>query len=334
MPLETATYIDDLNSSNPPSSDQLKQADDHLRLIKATIKATFPSLSRAIHLEKDILDLASATTPDLSTVASNYINITGTTQIDGFATEPAGFTRLLRFDGVLVLNYNATSLQLPTSADITTAAGDHAIAVSLGSGNWRIVSYFRNNGRALTETTYTLDGLGGIAQGLHTIHLSAAGFTPELTEGAAYGRVESSTNKINRTRLGFAGTGNTRASCEFTFPKSWDEGTVTAFIDWETDATDTDGVSWNLAGLCLGDGDTIDTAYGTAVEITDVGQSSSGKQYRTAVSNAITFAGAGAGKRALLRITRAAGDADDTIAETCYLNGVTLLFTIDDPDDA
>lgn len=45
MPLETATYISDLVASNPASSDGLNQADDHMRLIKAVVKNTFPNLT-------------------------------------------------------------------------------------------------------------------------------------------------------------------------------------------------------------------------------------------------------------------------------------------------
>lgn len=42
MPLETATYIDDLVTTNPAPSDGMNNADDHMRLIKATLKNTFP----------------------------------------------------------------------------------------------------------------------------------------------------------------------------------------------------------------------------------------------------------------------------------------------------
>ena len=45
MPLESATYIDGLNASNPAASDAINTADDHLRLIKSTIKATFPNIT-------------------------------------------------------------------------------------------------------------------------------------------------------------------------------------------------------------------------------------------------------------------------------------------------
>ena len=48
MALETGTYIDDLNVNNPASTDGLGQADDHMRLIKATVKNTFPNISNAV----------------------------------------------------------------------------------------------------------------------------------------------------------------------------------------------------------------------------------------------------------------------------------------------
>lgn len=48
MALESASFIDGLNASNPTSTDGLGQADDHIRLIKNTIKSTFPSITGAV----------------------------------------------------------------------------------------------------------------------------------------------------------------------------------------------------------------------------------------------------------------------------------------------
>jgi len=41
MGLETGTYVNDLNTANPTSTDPKSQGDDHLRLIKAVLKNTF-----------------------------------------------------------------------------------------------------------------------------------------------------------------------------------------------------------------------------------------------------------------------------------------------------
>lgn len=48
MALETGSFISDLNASNPQSTDSVAQADDHLRLIKSTVKATFPNITGAV----------------------------------------------------------------------------------------------------------------------------------------------------------------------------------------------------------------------------------------------------------------------------------------------
>jgi len=48
MPLETTTYISGLDTANPTSGDGLNQGDDHIRLLKSTIKATFPSVTGAV----------------------------------------------------------------------------------------------------------------------------------------------------------------------------------------------------------------------------------------------------------------------------------------------
>lgn len=48
MAIEAAAFISDLNSSNPPGSDPVGQADDHIRLLKSVLKATFPNITGAV----------------------------------------------------------------------------------------------------------------------------------------------------------------------------------------------------------------------------------------------------------------------------------------------
>lgn len=109
-------------------------------------------------------DIASATTTDIGAATGNFVHITGTTAITGLGTIQAGTRRIVRFDGILTLTHNATSLILPTGANITTAANDVATFVSEGSGNWRCVEYMRSNGQSpsmyeVSDTTrYTNTG--------------------------------------------------------------------------------------------------------------------------------------------------------------------------------
>lgn len=47
MGLETGTYVSDLNTSNPTSTDVRSQGDDHFRLLKSVLQATFPNADKA-----------------------------------------------------------------------------------------------------------------------------------------------------------------------------------------------------------------------------------------------------------------------------------------------
>lgn len=49
MALETATYIGDLVVTNPPASDPLAQASNHLCLIKSVLKNTFPKIDAVVN---------------------------------------------------------------------------------------------------------------------------------------------------------------------------------------------------------------------------------------------------------------------------------------------
>lgn len=61
MAIETASYISDLNSSNPPGSDPVGQADDHIRLLKSVLKTTFPNITGPVSATQ--LQLNTGTVP-------------------------------------------------------------------------------------------------------------------------------------------------------------------------------------------------------------------------------------------------------------------------------
>ena len=45
MTVESASYISQLNTSNPAASDNISEGDDHLRLIKSVLQTQFPNLA-------------------------------------------------------------------------------------------------------------------------------------------------------------------------------------------------------------------------------------------------------------------------------------------------
>lgn len=112
--------------------------------------------------------IASATTTDLGSKHEPYIEITGTTTITGLGSTDAvaGKMKLVRFAGILQLTHHATSMILLTGANITTAAGDQALFLNLGSGNWRMIGYWRANGKALAvDSISSLDSLSHLGIG-------------------------------------------------------------------------------------------------------------------------------------------------------------------------
>ena len=94
-------------------------------------------------------DIASAGT--ISVGEGGQFNITGTTTITDidFGTDKAGRTVWFKFAGALTLTHNGSTLILPTSANITTAANDIAAFRSEGSDVVRCISYQRASGIAL-----------------------------------------------------------------------------------------------------------------------------------------------------------------------------------------
>lgn len=65
MALETGTYISDLVVTNPTSADPKSQGDDHLRLIKSALKATFPLFTGAVAVTHTALNYIANVTSDI-----------------------------------------------------------------------------------------------------------------------------------------------------------------------------------------------------------------------------------------------------------------------------
>jgi len=84
MALETATYVDALVTSNPDGADARSTADDHLRLIKAVLKRSFPMVGGAVSASA----VALSYTNDLSASVQAQLN----TLRDGSATAKVALT--------------------------------------------------------------------------------------------------------------------------------------------------------------------------------------------------------------------------------------------------
>ena len=143
MGLETGTFIDSLNSSNPAAGDPVNEGDDHIRLVKSTVKATFPNISGAVtstHTELNLLDGVTANTTEL-----NYVDVAtlGTAEASKAITADANKDitgiRNLTMTGTLTVGGNtAATLQAvyPVGSIYINASVSTNPATLLGFGTW------------------------------------------------------------------------------------------------------------------------------------------------------------------------------------------------------
>ena len=173
------------------------------------------------------------------------------------------------------------------------------------------------------------------ATALHTIWVPAFGMRPTSSNGCAgLTDVETTSGRPDMQVLDFDASSDEHAQFSISFPKSWNEGTITASFYWCSTATDTDGVSWGIQGVACSDSDTIDVAYGTAVVTDDANISAAEDCYVSATSTAVTIAGSpAAGDLTFFRVFRDVSDANDTAAEDARLIGVKIFFTTDSGGD-
>lgn len=149
----------DINGTNIAEGCAPGNVNDALRAFPAIVKRALGSKGS---------DIASASTTAIAAAGTSlYAKVTGTTTISALGTVAAGTLRIIEFTGALTLTHNATSLILPGQVNIATAAGDTAIFISLGSGNWKCVGYFPISGSvvggfsSVTATSTDAGATGG-----------------------------------------------------------------------------------------------------------------------------------------------------------------------------
>ena len=132
MGLESATYIDGLVETNPTSSDNANQGDNHLRLIKAAIKATFPNITgpvTATHtaLSAAYLPLTGDTVSGPITASGGVVGNASTAT----ALQTARTINGVSFNGTANISFNADAVaEGTTNQYFTTARARAAISAA------------------------------------------------------------------------------------------------------------------------------------------------------------------------------------------------------------
>ena len=176
-------------------------------------------------------------------------------------------------------------------------------------------------------------GLPVKVAGKESMWIPSGTMKPTVSNGcAALTSVETTSGRPDMVVLDFDKDSDEFAQFAIAFPKSWNAGTVTFQYYWSGIAATTN-VTLTLAGVAFADNDSIDTAYGTAVAVTDAAQGAVEELLVSAESGAVTIAGSpGDNELVYFRIGRDV--SEDNMAGDCRLHGIKLFFNTDTKNDA
>lgn len=151
MALETATFIDGLVPANPSGTDDTSQGDDHIRLLKSTIRNTLPNITGPVTATQDDLNSIPTLTAELPTFfrLDGSRPMTGDVDMDGNkvtdlapGTDPTDAVTKAQLDAV-----DAAGLTLSAIREAVFPVGFRIMlgvttdpAVLLGVGTWTQVS--------------------------------------------------------------------------------------------------------------------------------------------------------------------------------------------------
>tara|TARA_R110000751_G_scaffold42912_1_gene99328 strand:- start:201 stop:1409 length:1209 start_codon:yes stop_codon:yes gene_type:complete len=179
----------------------------------------------------------------------------------------------------------------------------------------------------------------GVAMGVsgkETIWVPATTMYPTTTAGAnaiALTELTAGTPEINTIDF----DAGTEENAQFTvaLPKSWNLGTITYQVFWTGNSTNTGDCIWGLKGVAIADAADIDTAFGTAITVTDAHAGTADYLDVSSESTAMTIAGSpAAGEQCFFNFYRDADAGGDTFSADARLVGIKLHFTTNAPNDA
>ena len=221
MTVETATYISSLNASYPASGDPKSEGDDHIRLVKSTVKATFPNVSGAV----------TPTHTELNYVAG----VTGAVQTQLNAKAPLASPT---FTGTVTIPSGASIAGFAPLAS-PTFTGTPAAPTASGTDNSTQIATTAQVQAALVAYAGTNLGLptfsGSDAYKLLTLNATGTGYvwtgSPTLTAPALVVVDKGNSGTSTQTYNYAAGTYQTSTATE---------NHTIAFSNWPT--TGTEGV--------------------------------------------------------------------------------------------
>ncbi len=286
----------------------------------------------------DALIFATAndgTNPDIDTLPAGDVTLTGTqTLTNKTLTSPKIGTSILDTNGNQLALLTATSSAVNEVTLANAATGNNPTLTASGDDT-NIGIALKTKGSGVIQAE---DAGGTVAAvkiaGKETMWVPASAMYGATTNGADAQQVETTATRPDMKVLDFDASTAEYAQFSVAFPKSWNAGTVTYQVYWTPGSTNTGDCIFGLQGVSCGDSDTIDVAYGTAVEVTDAGIGTVEDQQITSESGAVTISNAGDGEQTYFQLYRDAADGSDTFSADARVLGLRLFFTTDLANDA
>ena len=213
MALESSTYINGLVASNPTSSDNISDGDNHIRLLKSTIKATFPNVTGAVSgthtaINSAVTEANAATNANTASkivkrdASGNFSAGTVTAALSGNATTASTLQTArtiggVSFNGSANINLpgvstagsqsttgNAATSSRWASARTITLAGDLSGSVSIrGDANVTLTAAVADDSH--NHTISNVDGLQSALNGKLSTTGNAASASTATTASTA-----------------------------------------------------------------------------------------------------------------------------------------------------
>ena len=270
------------------------------------------------------------TNPDIYTLPAGDVTTTGTqTLTNKTLTAPK--------IGTSILDTNGNELALLTA---TSSAVNEITLANAATGNGPIIS---STGETNVDLNLNPKGTGVLKSGAvavkkagkETMWVPASAMYATTTNPAEANQVETTALRPDMKVFDFAAAADDFVQFSVAFPKSWNEGTITYQAFWTPSTTNTGDCIWGLQGVSCGDNDTIDVAFGTAINVTDAGIGTVEDQQVTAESSAVTIAGSPAvDQQTYFQFFRDANAGGDTFTGVARLLGIKIFFTTDAANDA
>ena len=290
----------------------------------------------------DQLIFASAndgTNPDIITLAfgsgDGDVTLTGTqTLTNKTLTSPAIGTKISDTNGNELVTLTATGSAVNEVTYANAATGNNP-SITASGDDTNIGLDLKTKGSGVIKAEDSGGNVSAVQiAGKETMWIPASAMYGPTTNPADAAQVETTATRPDLKVFDF--DASTKQFTQFTvaMPKSWNEGTLTYQVYWSPSTTNTGNAIFGLQAVACADNDTIDVAYGTAVNVTDAGIGTVEDQQITDESSAMTVAGSpAAGEQTYFQLFRDAADGSDTFTGECRVLGVKVFFTTDAAND-